>query len=329
MITVLPMEKSFFFQTTFSKKIKLTDDLVRLNYNRYSPIKNQMNIYRLEEERLYLWFYAEEIKTPFIIPESYLLFTLLKKEHNNKLIIVTAKEIYKILVIKNNLLEAVFTLASLDSEIISITLHEHLLDEVVTLSEQEYNQLYSNGIKELPLFDILKWNVFKINRDEILNKSLNFIAYPLSFLIVFIMLIGIYHTNKLEIKIESLKEKYLEVKNLNQDVKNKIAIKNQEKEKWMEFINRELVYPDSAWVIDKLYKITQLFDNVELQNIKIGGSKIQIQIKIKEKKYYVSYLNELNSIKEFSNVFIKHVNQKSHVVSYSIDLLPLGGTDEL
>jgi len=329
MITILPMEKSFFFQTTFSKKIKLTDDLIRLNYNRYSPIKNQISIYRLEENRLYLWFYAEEIKTPFIIPESYLLFTLLKKEYNNKLIIISLKEIYKILVIKNNVLEAVFTLASLDSEIISITQHEYLLDEVVTLSEEEYTQFYLNGVKELTLFDILKWNIFKININEALKKSLDFFAYPLSFLVIFMMGIGIYHSNQLESKFERLKEEYLEVKNLNQDKKAKIFLQKQEKEKWNRFINQELIYPDSSWVLDKIYTSLQLLNDVELNNINISGSKIQIQVKLKNKQDSVNYLNELNKIKGFSNIFIKNVNQKSHIVYYSIDLLPLGGTDGL
>jgi len=329
MITILPMEKSFFFQTTFSKKIKLTDDLIQLNYNRYSPLKNQMNIYRLEEDKLYLWFYTEDFKTPFIIPESYLLFTLLKKEHNNKLIIIRANEIYKILVIKNNLLESSFTLNLLDNELISITLHEHLLDETVTLSEEEYTQLYKNGIKELSLFDILKWNIFKINRDEVFKKSLDFIAYPLSFLVIFMMGIGIYHSNKLESKFEHLKAEYLEVKNLNQDKKAIISLEKQKKEKWHQFINQELVYPDSGWVLDKIYKSIQLFNNVEINSINISGSKIQIQVKLKNKKDSVNCLNEFNKIKAFSNIFIKNVNQKSHIVYYSIDLLPLGGIDGL
>lgn len=315
---LLPIEESFFLKTIFKKKVKLSSQLISLNYNRYAPYKNPLSIFQLEKNNLYIWFYQKEISSKIIIPEVILLFDGLK---NNSVNIIKKRNFYNIVVIKENEIINAYTVIVINELLIESELNKYTLKDSVNISETEYQKILQESLNKLNYQDLYRWNQFKINRDEFVPSLVNGVAYPLSFLLFFTMGIHVFHTNQLENEISKLEKIYLEKKEKNSDIKEKIQKESSKEERWKTFIKKELPYVDPL----SLYiKIEEAFSSEEITfiSLSIVGSKLKVNIKTKEN--FVLGLNRLNKLKFLYNVSIKNANRKRDSAFYEADIISLG-----
>jgi len=317
-IEILPMEESFFLKVLLTKKVKLSSQLIALNYNRYAPYKNTLSIFQLEKNNLYIWFYQKEIRSKIIIPEVILLLDGFKNDSVN---IFKKRDFYNIVIIKENELISAYTVTAINEFLIESELNKYTLKDSVIVSETEYRQILQKSLNKLNYQDLYRWNQFKINRDEFVPLLVNSVAYPLSFLLFFAMGIHVFHTNQLENEINKLEKIYLEKKEKNSDIKEKIQEESNREERWKTFIKKELPYGDPL----SLYiKIEEAFSSEKITfiSLSIVGSKLKVNIKTKEN--FVLGLNRLNKLKILYNVSIKNANRERDSIFYEADIMPLG-----
>ena len=320
-ITVLPFDESFFFKVVFEKKIKLTDTLVSLNYKKHSPYKNPFFTKTMENQNLYIWFYEKEISSKIILPEPYLLFNFFKASNPNTFFIMENYDTYNVLIIKDAILVNSYNLAEKDQNLISMEMAKYGLDRYKEINKKEYLESREEALNNIGIQELYKWSSVEIDKEKLFPSLINSIAYPLSFLLFFTMGIETYHLNQVEKKLAVVEERYLAIKNTNNDIREKINFENQKEEKWIDFVQRELPYIDSLSIF---LRISKAFQDKEFifKNFSIIGSRVKIEIETKED--FVKGLNILNQIDGLKNIALKHSNKKRDRVSYEATVLSQG-----
>jgi len=59
-LQVITLKNTFFKTSLLAKKVKLSPELIRLNYEKLSPIKNPAILSYKDKDLLYLWFFNKD-----------------------------------------------------------------------------------------------------------------------------------------------------------------------------------------------------------------------------------------------------------------------------
>jgi len=320
-ITILPFEESFFFKVVFEKKIKLTDTLISLNYKKHSPYKNPFFTKTMENHNLYIWFYEKEISSKIILPEAYLLFNFFKVSNPNTFFIMEDYDSYNILIIKNGILVNSYSLVEKDQNLISMEMAKYGLDVYKEINKKEYLESRDEALNSIGIQELYKWSSVEIDKEKLFPSLINSISYPLSFLLIFIMGVELYHLNKVEKSLEQVEEAYSVVKNQNDDIREKINNENTKVEKWITFVSEELPYVDTLTIFTKISKVFSEEKFIFI-HLSIVGSKVKIEMESKED--FVKGLNILGKIKALRNISIKNNSRHRNRVSYEATIISKG-----
>jgi len=318
-IHILPANETFFFQTKFEKKIKLSKELIYLNYKKHAPYHNPFITTLIEEKNLYIWFYPTELSSKLIIPESYLMFSFFKEAYPNALLLMEVETPY-VIVIKNGILLNTYVVGTSES-FIEMELTQHGLSQFKRVGLTEYFESKAAALENLGIQDLYKWNTLTVEHKDLLPKVVNTVAYPLSFLLFFMMSIELYHVNEVEKTLTKVEEDYREAKVKNDDIREKINLTSAKEEKWKQFVQRELPYADVPTVF---LKISKAFKGkpFTFKSFSIVGTRIKINMETKED--FINGLNILNKIEGLENIALKHTNKKRGTVSYEAKIVAQG-----
>jgi len=320
LITVLPFEDTFFHATQLQKKVKLSKDLLKINYLKYSPFTNPNIITITHEQQLMLWFYTKEVNTPIIIAESYLLFKALKEEQEDTIYVIH-DTIVKILILKASCLVGAFTLSSLDESSIVLSMDEFHISKRVDITLQEYKTLKFSTLKNLSFEDIYKANQLHLDRETILPKFIEYASYPIAALVIFAMLVSYGQEKMLHAQIDSLKTTYLQNKTKNKKIKNFIKIHNKKVKKWQDFADKELAYISPTLLLAKIYEIFKDKEKAHFIDVSINAHKMLVKLATNENP--VVFLNRLNAIDSIANVIIQNTykpRDAMKIISYEIEI---------
>ncbi len=322
-ITILPFEETFFHALTLPKKIKLSKELLKINYLKYSPRKNINIIGHVHKKHLMLWFYTKNITSPIIVPESFLLYKELKKRSGNALFIIKSS-VYKILIVKDGYLVSAFTTQILDDEMLSISSDEFSISNTIHIDEIEYKEVFQSAFKSLSIEEIYQFNQFDLDTKTIAKKVFEYGAYPLSFLLVFMMLVNYIHGSSLQSQIERLKENYIAQRDKNKKISQDIRKHNKDVKKWQEFVNKELLYTDPLTVLNDIYKIIKPKEKATLQDVSVNEK--DVTLKLQTNLSPVIFLNRLSKIPYIQTVIIQNSFKQRNgnkIITYTIALKPL------
>jgi len=323
-VAIVPSKESYFYTTTLPKNTKLSKELLRLNYEKHSPFKPKEIISIEEKSKLLLWFCKESITTPIAIPEDYLLYQLLKQEHQNTLILLQTPEYKKALVIKEACLQGVFVVQNNDSNFLAISKDEYGVCEVVEHDLEQYHLLLKRSLKLLNLPLLYKFLRFTLEPKKLLNKTVEQASLPLSFLLIFAILINFYHNTSLQKKINALTQSYQEIRQNNQSLIDAIHKHNQEVALFEEFIAKELLYPDPLLVLEQLYEILQKMQGATLYSLSATQGKLSI--KVQTSKNPIELLNKLTQLSKIERVLLGTTHRPKDanpIYTYNITLKPL------
>jgi len=320
-IYILPIEESFFFKVKFQKKVKLTDELVNLNYKKNAPYKNPFFIKLMENQDLYIWFYEQSNNSKLIIPESYLLTEYYKERNPNALLRIETQNSYLIIIIKDSLLVNTYSLMEKDDNLIEIEMHKYTLSSWQDIKQDEYFKIKDKILKNLNFKDFYRWVEISADNSKILPQIVNNFAYPLSFLLFFMMSIEIYHSSKVESKLLITEESYMEAKNKNNEIREKINRENLKEKKWIDFVHRELPYANSLSIF---MDISKAFEGqaFTFRGFSVVGSKLKLDIETKED--FIVALKLLNKVKDLKQVELQYSNRKRNVASYEVIIVAKG-----
>jgi len=320
LITLLPFTNTFFYTTKLQKKVKLSSELLKINYVKYSPFVNPNIITLTSDEQLMIWFYNKKIETPIVVPESYLLFKELNK-NNQDAIYIVHDTIIKILIIKESHLISAFTLNTVGEESILLSMDEYNISKRVDIQLQEYQILKQSSLQKLTLSDIYHFNQLNFDRKTLLPKFVDYAAYPITALIVFAILVSYTQEKLLISKIENLKETYTREKTKNQEIKTFIKNHNKKVKKWQNFVKKELTYVSPIALLTSLYSIFDDDIRAHLVDVSINSNKMLVKIATDENP--ILFLNKLNNIKYISSVIIQNSfkpRNSMKIISYEIEI---------
>lgn len=306
---IIPMQESFFHAATLPKNIKLSQELVTLNYEKLSPFSQPLIITYMDDKELYLWFVKTNIFDEiFIVPEAFLLFSLLKKEEDGIYLFDTEPK--KVLIIKNKKLLSAFTTATMDDISLQILKNEYQLTKSFLYSKNESDQKLSLAIKKFPLTELNQFLKVSLTKENMKHFVIEKLTYPLISLLVIYSIVSYSQSYFLEEKVDTLTQEYQALKSKNVVVKQAIKKYNSDIQHYEEFEKKELQFHDPYKVIDDMYSVVLPKDKAIITSLEISNDTMRLLLETKEDT--IKYLKRLNKIKYFKNVVIEGTHKQQN-----------------
>jgi len=309
-ISVSPFEESFFLYKRLDKKVKLTREIIELNYGNESPYDNKLNITSIfNNKNLYLWFHKKDtVSKP--LPSALLLFRSLAIKYKNTICIFKG-EPNKILIIKNNQLVASFIKKNIHDRDIILMKEEYFVEDVEFFNENEFK----DGFKHLTYNDLLNILHLKMDFTKVMNDFIKWSALPFLISSIFLMfIIGGYDFYK-QMGNEKLLEEYTHKKNLTQKMKDSIT-KNEELNEVFTILSNEFKYIDKAVVLSEILQISKDL-NISLEFIRIEDMNVNFIVVTKNEEKIPLFTTKLfkttlfNDVKNISSQKLRKVLTKA------------------
>jgi len=315
---VVPMQDSFFYISKLPKSMKFSQEIITLNYEKFSPFPNPFIITYIQEKELYAWF----VKTKgfdelFVIPEAFLLYDTLKKEQDGIYIFDTKPK--KILIIKNAKLLASFTTDQNSTFSSAILKDEYQIDSSFVYSQEEFTRRLSLATKQLSFQDLYQFTKISFKKKDFFKFFIEKLSYPLISLFAIYIFITYLQAYLIEQKIENLTQKYQELKSKNTTVKQAIKKHNKAVKLYEEFVVKELHSEDPYKCVYDMYSVITQKDKATINSIDITNNSIRLSINTHDDA--IKYLKRLNKIKYFKNVVIQNTHRKrdgSKIITFFI-----------
>ncbi|NPA60575.1 MAG: hypothetical protein GXO30_08990 [Epsilonproteobacteria bacterium] len=280
-ITVVPLEKSVYLYTKLPSDIKLSKNLLELNYASKSPF-NKTSIFSYKKsQHLSIWFSLKEYYSSlFVIPEGFIVYFLLS-DIGDGLYRLAFKENKELLVyIEDGILLVEFVISDISQV--------HLLEQQYKVKSKEisyvqyqdlFNSVWSNPkfLKELTNFINIE-----LSKDKLLFFFNKYLYYPIIVTILLYIGISSYQAYNMQNTIDKLTQTYNNLKVKNSKVKNAIRIHNQDVEKFEKFIKQELYYQDPIKILASLNKVIHKGENAKIKYLSISPRYMKINIQTKE-----------------------------------------------
>jgi len=304
---IVPMQESFFYASSLPKNIKLSQELVALNYEKLSPFSNPLIITYLQEKELYIWFTkTKQYDELFIIPEAFLFFSLLKKENDGIYIFETVPK--KILILKDHKLVASFTTVESNETELRILKNEYQINDSFIYSQEKTQQKLLLAKKQFPLSELRQFLRISLDKAAFKNFVIEKLTYPIISILMIYMLVSYSQSYFMEKKVESLTQEYQALKSKNIKIKKAIRNYNNNVERYEIFVQEELHFQDPYKILYEMYNIIKKKDKAHIKSIEITNNNIRLLIETKEDA--IKYLNRLNKVQYFKSVIIQGSHKK-------------------
>ena len=319
--TILPFEQSSFHNAHLTPKLKLSKELITLNFSKFAPFNNPYILKKQEKETLYIWFYKEKKTEPIVIPESYILFKEIREKLDNQIIVFT-DTLLKVIVIVNNQLVDAFTMESLDMDLLHLSMDENNIQQYTLFTKTEYETLLQDAKAHLSIQDFLAWNQFELDRNKLIELGIERLSYPLTALAIIYVLLDISHTYLLEEKVKQLTDTYKTLRDENSKIKYALSTQDTQQEHWQQIKNEELIFPDTLYLVDTIIKNLK-DENITITQMQFNGAIGRLILKTSNNP--VDYLNKLSDIPMFTNITIANTRKDGPLktVTYELTVKPL------
>lgn len=313
-LKVISMQESFFKVSTLTKKVKLSPELIRLNYEKLSPIVNPTILSYKEESVIYLWFLKQQHPNEkILIPESFLIYKALRDKSDGVFIFKTVpKQIY---VLKQRRLQSAFvSYEATDSTSIDIVKDEYDLTDIQILDEKEHDKVLQRELERLTLPELFAFMQFKMDKENLKKFFVQKLTYPLVSVLFIYMFVSYAQGYFMQKKADILTKEYQTLKAKNADVKSAIRTHNQEVERLEQFFTTEFEPVEPFKASYDLYKIITSQDEATVNFFSVTNGIVKIKIKTNDNA--IKYLKRFNAITYLKDVVIE--NTFKHRGGYKI-----------
>jgi len=317
---IISMQESFFYYANLPKDIKLSNDLITLNYEKYSPFRNPEIITYKNSQQLYIWFTQLSLDSLLLIPEAFLLYKSLQKEGDGIYIFDTSP--MKVFILKDTKLLASFVTDEMDAISLNILKNEYQIEKDTIFSKEEWEKRYLYMVNNIRIKDLYQFLKISLSYQDLYQLFIEKLTYPFIALLVFSMGISYFQSYLMQKKIDVLLEKYHTLKEHNSDIKKAIHKHNAEIRKYKAFEEQELNTPEPYKILYDFSKVIKKDDKAILKSFEFTNDTLQITLETKDGA--IKYLKRLNAMPYFKNVVIQnsYKNKKTGAKSirYSIEL---------
>lgn len=304
-VTFSKMEESFFLYKKLDKKIKLSQNIIKLNYIKESPFaEDETNITSIiDNNNLYLWF-QKDLKNNRYLSESLLLFRFLVKNHHETICIFEGSP-YRVFIIKNNVLVASFVKRNINENDILLLKDEYFLDQVEMFSEESQKKFLKKSYAYLSYNDLFNVLNLQINLKNTFNQIVKWLSLPLLLSSVILMaIVGGYDYYQKE-KNEELLKTYRNGSKITSELKNRVN-DNEELNEAFHSLNNEFKYVDSSIILSRIFQVSEDL-NMTLEFIRIDDARVNFVVTTLNEENIPLYTTKLLE----SNVFIDVKNMSS------------------
>jgi len=308
-LEIVPMQGSFFKASILKQKVKLSPELLQLNYEKLSPIANPIILSYMQEDTIYIWFLKETSRDKkILIPESFLIYKALQNNHDGIFVFQTdPKQIY---VLKEKKLQTAFVShESIDSPTISIMKDEYNFTNVQIFDKKEHDKIVQNQLQRITFQELFAFMQFKIDRENLKKFFLEKLTYPIVSLLFLYMLVSYTQGYFLQKKQDTLMKEYQTFKTKNSEIKNAIRKHNKTVEKLQKFLKTEFEPVDPFGVVYDLYKVITKKDEATVEYFSFNNNNIKVKIKTHDNA--IKYLKRFNTISYLKDVVIENTYKQS------------------
>ncbi len=282
LINLIPAEDTFFKNVEIPKNVKLTPELVKINYQHLSPFPSGDIIFYKTKKFLYLWF----VKYPLLetkkvnIPEGYFIYKQFKHQ-KNAIVIVRKENSVIVSVLKDGELLSQFTLSS--SLAVNLKDRIELLKKEYSLKNPEVIEIERNQLKtRADLKDIFAFSKFEMNKESLKSFFIENIKVPLIIILLIVSIYDIFLLNYLQKEKEKRQAILYQLKKENAEIKNSLYKLEDESKFWNEFQKKEMKFENIYNVLTAIGKILKE-KNGKFESLNFSGNLIDLWIKTKSK----------------------------------------------
>jgi len=282
LINLIPAEDTFFKSVEIPKNVKLTPELVKINYQHLSPFPSGDIIFYKTKKFLYLWF----VKYPLLetkkinIPEGYFIYKQFKHQ-KNAIVMVRKENSVIVSVIKDGELLSQFTLSS--SLAVNLKDRIELLKKEYSLKNPEVIEIERKQLKiRADLKDIFAFSKFEINKESLKSFFIENIKVPLIIILLIVSIYDIFLLNYLQKEKEKRQVILYQLKKENAEIKNSLYKLEDESKFWNEFQKKEMKFENIYNVLTAIGKILKE-KNGKFESLNFSGNLIDLWIKTKSK----------------------------------------------
>ncbi len=318
---ILPLGSYYFMLVSKPKKVKLTRDLIYINFSNYSIFKNSEILYLEDGDRIYLWFIDRDflIKNKFkqkiFIPEGLLI----SKALNDDNVIIVLK--------KDNDLFCIVKKSNIIQTEIKININEK--DNYLSILKKKYkinNIKYYDNLNTI-FFHIKIKDFIKDLKGLILNQVdikqqiytiSDIIIVPLIILFIGLGIDKILYYSYINKKINIISKELNIIEHKNKSIKSKYNYLEKENFFWKNFKKEELSSPSFFLTLNSVF-LALKNSNAQLRFFSKNSNLVNIIVSGTSTSKLIKNLLSLNIVKEVS-VLNNSIQNNKEIVNIKVIL---------
>ncbi len=298
-VEVLPIEKTYLIIVDAPKDIKITKNLVRLNYSHLSPMKDADFVFLKRINKLFIWFTNDKLAKKIYIPEAFLLLQRFKSK-KEAVVLKNTEGKSCVLVIKNGKILSQFCTKDIS------TLHLDLIKRKFNLSNPEIINLNGNLQEKIGFRSVLKFLPnLNVNSKDVARNLYECIKVPIIVVLVLFDVFGLLTYNYLNYQIKRSKAELSSLKLESKDAKHKFEKLQSYGDFFRSFEDEELAYPSFYEALSKVLSVLKK-NGAKLVSYNQYQGSIALHI---ISPSISSVVNDLLSYKSFKDVQVLNTSQ--------------------
>jgi cell division protein FtsB len=301
-IQIVPLSSLFFESKPLPTGLKLSKEVIGINYAKLSPVRDPRILFYRSERMLYLWFLPADRKVSLIpIPENFLFYLGVKRQDGvywiggEKVVVIKERE----------LLSSFQTDTNFDAHTLA---QEYVLDKIEEIDRIQEKEILGQGIEALTPSDILQFIQIDLTPRELAITVLDRFTYPAIALMLLYAGVGYFQGQMLKRDLEHLRAEYQQLRRGNTPFKEKIRRHNREVEFLAAFASRELQLSDSVQILERIQGIVHPGEKAKLESVRVTGNLVDLRLVTREDP--VKYLERLNALPGIADVVIANTYKR-------------------
>jgi hypothetical protein len=267
---MIPLEQSFLRVFPKPKKIRLSRQVIEVNYAHLSPFKNGGQLFFQTESSIYVWFLREPARNGICIPECYLLYRHFR-ERRNVIVLLPREGVLNAVVIADGELKAQVTLQGGADE--GGTLD--LLKREYSLNNAELVRLEARSRFSAKPADLLAFAQFELNPSQVLEEGLALVKVPIIAALVIVAGFTLYRSHQLDSIAETKMYRLNRLKRDNAQLQSSLEQVRNQGGFWRDFVARERCYPGFYRVLAQVTRVLERHGGY-LNNVEYADNRVTL-----------------------------------------------------
>jgi hypothetical protein len=268
---MIPLEKSFLRVFQKPKKVRLSKQVIEVNYAHLSPFKNGGHLFFQTENSIYVWFLREPAQNGVCIPEGYLLYRNFRERGDGAIVLLPREGVLNAVVIGEGELKAQVTLqgGADQPEMLDLLKREYSLGsaEVIRLEP-------SSRFSPRPA-DLLAFAQFELNPSRLLEEGVALAKVPIITALIITAGFTLYRSHQMDSLTEEKMSRLNRLKRENGPVQASLDQVRDQGAYWRDFVGKERSYPDFYRLMAQITHVIQRHGGY-LNNVEYADNRVTI-----------------------------------------------------